>query len=114
MGGGDIRHYHRGCAVGVVSEETDQLRKEKASLTERVQKLAAIVNERHVTLWIYFGIAVFGELSERVDSEAAARLFGPVVLFCLSTLCATLWKGLLALKMVMSTAWANGKYKPAT
>ena len=77
-----------------------------------VAALADMVNERHVTLWIYAGIAVFGELSERIDSEAASKLLSPAMMFWLSTACSVSWKGLLALKMVMSTSWAKGDPKP--
>lgn len=94
-----------------MSEQTDIIKREQPFLRARLAQLAALINERHVTLWIYAGIAVFGELSERIDSEAAAKLLSPAWLFGCSTACSATWKMLLALKMVMSTSWANGTGK---
>jgi len=81
----------------------------KKSLVDRIHALSALVNARHVSLWIYFGIAVFGELNDRLNTENAKSLFSPMVLYVATACCATAWKGLLALKMVMSTAWTNNK-----
>ena len=71
--------------------------------------LREIVNERYITLLIYASIGFFTALGEVFESEPAKTLLGPMTVFVGGSVCYVAGAVLLALKMVMSGSWQDGK-----
>lgn len=92
--------------------DTTILRKENVTALCKVRELAALVNQRHVSLWVYFAIAWFGAWREALEIDTIVKAANPVWLWAAKSFCVTSAAGLLAIKMVMSTSWASKDEPP--
>lgn len=72
-----------------------------------LQAAANFVNQRHVSLWLYATIAYLTAWGEVLEGDAVKQLIPPSWLFLADSFCYTTGAALLAVKMVMSTSWAD-------